>query len=45
MGVPFGTPIPAHVLASYPGIVSPIVGTSGSRLPSQRKGSDLERLG
>jgi hypothetical protein len=29
-GVPFGTPTPAHVLASYPGTVSAIVGTSGS---------------
>src|SRR5262249_27862342 len=29
-GVPFGAPTPAHVLASYPGSVSAMVGTSGS---------------
>src|SRR6516225_10579306 len=29
-GVPLGTPTPTHTLASYPGTVSPIVGTSGT---------------
>ena len=31
-GVPRGAPTPAQVPASYPGTVSAIVGTSGSRL-------------
>jgi len=29
-GAPFDAPSPHHVLASYPGMLSPMVGTSGS---------------